>query len=58
MDVKEFGRDVNQKVSYFFTFLFSKVKNYPNLSLGEQVSFGSIGLGLLLILTSMVLFIL
>ncbi len=41
----------------FFSFLAGKLRNFPNLTLGEQISYSSIGGGLLLILIAIVLFI-
>lgn len=41
----------------FFSFLAGKLRNFPNLTLGEQISYGSIGGGLLLILVAVVLFV-
>ena len=43
---------LNQKVNAFFNF-----KNFKNLTLGEQISYGIIGGGLFLILVSIILFI-
>ena len=34
-----------------------KLKNFKNLSLGEQLSYSSIGVGLMLVLISILLFI-
>jgi len=47
---------INNKINTFFTFLIAKLKNFPNLSRGEQISYSSIGVGLVLIVVSMVLF--
>ena len=49
---------VNQKLNAFITFIGNKLKNYKNLTLGEQIAYPVIGLGFLLILVSIVLFIL
>tara|TARA_Y100000310_G_C20090905_1_gene538212 strand:+ start:330 stop:506 length:177 start_codon:yes stop_codon:yes gene_type:complete len=48
---------IDRKIVSFFNFVGNKLKNFPNLSLGEQISYPAVGLGLLLILTSIVLFI-
>ncbi len=48
---------INQKINAFFNFIVNKLKNFKNLTLGEQISYPAIGLGLILILTSIVLFI-
>ena len=48
----------SQSISAFFDFINGKLNDFPNLTRGEQISFISIGVGLILILTSMVLFIL
>ncbi len=50
--------DFNQKITDFFSSIGDKLQNFKNLSPGEQVSFGCIGVGLLLILISIVLFLL
>jgi len=48
---------VNQQLNEFFTFVNGKLANFPNLSLGEQISYPSAGLGLILMLVALVLFI-
>ena len=48
---------VNEQISSFFNFIISKLKNYKNLSLGEQIAYPVIGAGILLILISIILFI-
>jgi hypothetical protein len=57
MDFKQQLNEFNQKVNAFVQFIISKLKNFKNLTLGEQISFGSIGGGLFLILISFVLFL-
>jgi hypothetical protein len=47
----------NQNINQFFNFVGSKLKNFKNLTLGEQISYALIGCGLFLILVSFVLFI-
>lgn len=47
-----------QKFVGFFTFIAYKLKNFKNLTLGEQLGFGSVGIGLILILISLIMFIL
>ena len=47
----------NQKVSAFTQFVIDKLKNFKNLTLGEQISFGVIGGGFVLVLVSFVLFL-
>ncbi len=49
--------DMNRNINAFFSFIGNKLKNFKDLSRGEQVSYGSIGLGLVLILVSIVLFV-
>ena len=46
------------KANVFFIFIWAKLKDYKNLSLGEQISYPSIGLGLIMILISAGVFIL
>jgi ABC-type transport system involved in cytochrome c biogenesis permease subunit len=48
---------VNQRINNFFNFVIGKLKNYKNLSLGEQIAYPVIGVGFLLILISIILFI-
>ena len=48
---------VNEQINDFSNFVIGKLKNYKNLSLGEQISYPVIGAGLLLILISIPLFI-
>jgi len=49
---------INEPISRFFGFVINKLKNYKNLSLGEQIAYPVIGAGFLLILISIILFIL
>lgn len=65
MDFGELKDSLNEKISHFneqlndfFSFIGEKLKNFKNLSLGEQISYCCIGAGLLLILISIVLFVL
>ena len=44
-----------KQIAAFFNFVFNKIQN---LKLQEQIAYGLIGIGLLLLLTSIVLFIL
>lgn len=57
MDIKEIFSELNDKINAFFAFVIGKLKNFKNLSLGEQVGFGCASAGLLLILISIILFI-
>ncbi len=64
MDFKQLQTQLNQqlnslsvKINSFFNFIINKLKNYKNLTLGEQISFGVVGGGFTLILISIVLFI-
>lgn len=56
-DFKQSLDQMNQKINAFFSFIGMKLKNFKNLTRGEQISYGSIGAGLLLILVSVVLFV-
>ncbi len=47
---------LNKTISGFFNFITYRIKNFSRLSIGEQISFSAIGLGLVLIIASMVLF--
>ncbi len=47
----------NENINRFFNFIGSKLKNFKNLTLGEQISYAIIGCGFLLILISVVLFV-
>ena len=57
MGFKQKLNSLNSKLNNFFKFIGNKLKNFKNLSLGEQISYPSIGLGFILIITSMVMFI-
>ncbi|MBI4980180.1 hypothetical protein HZC30_01315 [Candidatus Woesearchaeota archaeon] len=57
MSFQDTLNDFNQKISDFFSFIGNKLQNFKELSVGEQVSFGCIGVGILLILISIVLFL-
>ena len=47
----------NQKITDGTNFLINKLKNFKNLTLGEQIAFGSMGGGLFLIILSIIFFI-
>lgn len=47
----------NRRLAAFFTFLGMKLRNFSSLTVQEQISFGLIGVGLILIATSIVLFL-
>ncbi|MBS3166469.1 hypothetical protein J4444_05080 [Candidatus Woesearchaeota archaeon] len=49
--------DANLKINNFIQFVGGKLKNYPALSLGEKIAYPSVGVGVLLLLISVVLFI-
>ncbi len=57
MGFKEGLDNFNRKVGYFFSFVAGKLKNFKNLTLGEQISYSAIGVGFILILASIVLFV-
>lgn len=57
MGFKDQIDEFNLKINGFINFVSGKLKNFPDLSLGEQISYPAVGLGLILILTSIVLFI-
>lgn len=53
MDIKE----LNQKINNFLNnTLLNFFKNFPKLSLGEQIAYGCIALGVILIIVSLFLF--
>ena len=49
---------LGHKISSFFSFIGNKVAHFTKLTLGEQISYGTIILGLTLIITSIILFVL
>jgi hypothetical protein len=57
MSFQDTLNELNQKISNFFSFIGDKLKNFKELSVGEQVSFGCVGVGILLILISIMLFL-
>ncbi|MBI4983425.1 hypothetical protein HZC32_02175 [Candidatus Woesearchaeota archaeon] len=57
MDVKELLDEVKEKVADFFTFVASKLSDFKNLSLGEQIAYPCVGLGFFMIVISLILFI-
>lgn len=48
----------NQRLAAFFGFLLLKLTHFKSLTLAEQLSFGAIGMGLVLVITSAILFLL
>ena len=57
MGFRDQVNEFNQKVNAFFTFVGNRLRNFPDLSKGEQISYPAIGLGLLLIMIGVILFI-
>ena len=57
MGFKEQINQINQKINQFVNFIINKLANFKDLSLGEQIAYPAIGLGLLLLLISIVLFV-
>jgi ABC-type transport system involved in cytochrome c biogenesis permease subunit len=64
MDFKQLQSQLNEQITHFnqqinqlFNFVGNKLKNFKNLTLGEQISYAVIGCGLFLILLSIILFI-
>ncbi len=47
----------NEKINRFIAFIGGKLANFKNLSIGEQISYIAIGLGIILVLTGVVLYI-
>jgi hypothetical protein len=56
MDFKEKMDEVNEKFNHFVNFVTGKLKDFPNLTIGEQISYPAIGLGIILIIVSLVMF--
>jgi len=48
--------DFHLKINAFFSFILNKLKNFGNLTLGEQISYAIIFAGVLLVLFSIILF--
>ena len=48
----------NKKINNFFNFVMGRLKNFKNLTLGEQIAYGVIGAGFVFIIISIFLFIL
>lgn len=57
MDFKTSFATLQDGFTEFFTFLAGKLKNFRNLSLGEQLAYCAAGIGFLMVLVSLVLFI-
>lgn len=49
--------EVNDSINEFFAFVVGKLRDFPRLSRGEQAGFGSVFLGLFLIILGLVLFV-
>lgn len=56
MEFKEQLRQIIVSINHLTNFIISKLSHFSRLSLGEQISYPVIGLGLILILVSIVLF--
>ena len=55
--VKEVFAGISQSFSNLFSYVTDQLKDFPSLSLGEQIAYAAIGVGLLLVLISIILFI-
>ncbi len=51
-------KQLNQEINLFLNFLSRKLKNFRTISPGEQIAFLLTGLGLVLIVVSVVMFLL
>ena len=49
--------EVNDGINEFFAFVAEKLRDFPSLTRGEQVGFGCVFLGLLLIILGLVLLV-
>jgi len=61
MDFSQINQQFNgivQQFNVFFAFIGNKLKNFKNLTLGEQIAYSVIIAGLLLIIISIILFML
>lgn len=58
MGIQDTIQDLNDKINGFFSFIGSKLVDFKNLSLGEQISFCCIGAGLIMVIVSIFMFIL
>jgi len=47
----------NQAINGFFSFFGEQLKNFKQLETPEQIAFGGVGLGLVLVLLAIILFI-
>ena len=55
MGFNEQMADFNQKVNDLANFVVGKLKDFPNLTIGEQISYPAVGIGFILILVSVVM---
>jgi hypothetical protein len=58
MDVKEQFGAMQQQISSFFSFVGSRLENFTSLSLGEKIAYPAVGLGIVLTITSIIMFVL
>jgi hypothetical protein len=47
----------NRRFSAFFSFVLNRLKNFKNISLQEQIAYGVTGVGIVLMITSIILFV-
>jgi hypothetical protein len=57
MGFKDQIDSINIKVNGFAAFVTGKLKNFKSLSIGEQVSYPAVMLGILLMMVAVVMFI-
>lgn len=55
--VAEVFAGIGKSFSNLFSYVTNQLKDFPSLSLGEQIAYGAIGVGILLVLISIVMFI-
>tara|TARA_Y100000310_G_C20203638_1_gene588069 strand:- start:80 stop:265 length:186 start_codon:yes stop_codon:yes gene_type:complete len=61
MDFSDIDAQLNawgQAITEFFKFISERLKDFKNITLGEQISFGAIAIGIIFIIISIFLFIL
>lgn len=56
MGIQDTIQDLNDKINDFFSFIGSKLSDFKNLSLGEQISYCCVGAGLIMVIVGGVLF--
>ncbi len=57
MGINQQFEEISKKIISFMNIISNKLQHFPDLTLGEQISYACVGVGFILVLISLILFI-